>query len=49
MSNARDGPSKCTKRYPCEFFEETTIQENSYPLYYWRNNGFSHKIPHPQI
>lgn len=33
MSNARDGPPKCTKRYFCNFFEETSIQENGYPLY----------------
>lgn len=48
MSNARDGSPKCTTRYPREFLEETTIQENGYPLYRRRNNGSSHEIPHPQ-
>lgn len=48
MSNARDGPPKCTKRYPHEFFEETTIQENGYSLYRQRNNGSIYDIPHPQ-
>ena len=48
MSNARDGPPKCTKRYPRNFLEETSIQENGYPLYRRRNNGSTHEIPHPQ-
>ena len=48
MSGARDGPPKCTKRYPRNFFKETSIQENGYPLYRWRNNGSTHEIPHPQ-
>ena len=48
MSSARDGLPKCTKRYPCNFFEETSIQENGYPLYRRCNNGFTHEIPHPQ-
>lgn len=34
ISNARYYPSKCTKRYPHEFFEKTTIQENGYLLYW---------------
>ena len=33
MSSARDGPLKCTKRYPRNFFEETSIQENGYLFY----------------
>ena len=48
MSNARDGPPRCTKNYPCNFLEETSIQENGYPLYRRRNNGSTHEILHPQ-
>ena len=48
MSSAQDGPLNCIKRYACNFFEETSIQENDYPLYWRRNNGLSHEIPHPQ-
>ena len=33
MSNAQDGPPRCTKNYPRNFLEETSIQENGYPLY----------------
>ena len=48
MSGARDGPPKCIKRYPRNFLKETSIQENGYLLYRWRNNGSTHEIPHPQ-
>ena len=34
MSNAQNGSSKCIKRYLCNFFEETLVQENGYPLYW---------------
>ena len=33
MSSTQDSYPKCTKRYPCNFFEETLVQKNSYPLY----------------
>lgn len=33
ISNARDCPPKCTKRYFYKFFKEITIQKNGYPLY----------------
>ena len=48
MSSARDDPPKCTKRYPRNFLEETSIQENGYPLYRRRDNGSTHEISHPQ-
>ena len=48
MNSAQDGPPKCTKRYPRNFLEETSVQENGYPLYRRRNNGSTHEIPHPQ-
>lgn len=48
MSNAGDGLSKCIKHYPRNFFEETSIPENGYPLYRRRNNGSTHEILHPQ-
>lgn len=48
LSGARDGPPKYTKRYPRNFLEETSIQENGYPLYRRRNKDSTHDIPHPQ-
>lgn len=33
MSNIQDSLSKYTKHYLCNFFEETFIQENGYPIY----------------
>ena len=48
MSNARDGRPTCTKHYPCNFLEKTFVQENGYPLYWQRNNGSTHEIPHSQ-
>lgn len=44
ISNTQDGSPRCTKHYPCNFFEETSIQENGYPLYQRHNNSFIHKI-----
>ena len=48
ISNAWDGSSRCIKHCPCNFFEETSIQQNGYPLYWQRNNDSTHKIPNPQ-
>lgn len=48
MSNARNGSPKCTKHYPRDFFEDTSIQENRYPLYQRCNNGSTYEISHPQ-
>lgn len=48
ISNARDSLPKCTKHYPRNFLEETSVQENGYPLYRRRNNSSTYEIPHPQ-
>lgn len=45
MINTRDDSLKYIKRYSCEFFEEITIQENSYVFYRRRNNSSSYDIP----
>lgn len=48
MSNAQDDLPRCTKQYPHNFFKETSIQENGYLLYWWRNNSSMNEISHPQ-
>lgn len=48
MSSAQNSLPKCIKRYSCNIFEETSIQENSYPFYRRRNNGLTYQISHPQ-
>ena len=48
ISNSRDGPPKYTKYYLRNYLEETSIQENGYPLYRRCNNGSTYEIPHFQ-
>lgn len=42
MSNAKDGPLKCIKRYFYKFFERTIIQKNDYLLYWQYNNNYNY-------
>ena len=35
---------KCTKGYPKEFAEETTMDQDGYPVYRRRNDGRKHKV-----
>lgn len=44
ITHTQDDPPKYLKYYPCNFFEETFIQENGYPIYHQHNNGFINKI-----
>ncbi|KAF7127864.1 hypothetical protein RHSIM_Rhsim11G0010700 [Rhododendron simsii] len=40
---------KCTKRYPRDFIETTTMDENGYPIYHRRDDGKVHIIKEHEV
>lgn len=44
MNNTRNIASKCKKHYLCNFFEISSVCENSYSFYWWYNKSSTYEI-----